>query len=322
MARVAYGHPEARDDDFLAHWFEQQGWPFTAISYPVEVARPAFEVVDRELGLASYNEAVAAYVSSLIQDWKLGSEVVVLGWSAAGNSAPGLRMALRERDIDLALFVALAATPPVPNLVLGSLEATQQLFPGPQILTSSGLVAHAMLRSFEPELIATDTRYGREVIGADVYFEQYVANMPLNLFPGLEVQFVDGRFVVGHEGSLRESSGADWHAYPTVGVLSPTWRTDARHAVTDAANWALAITNMLYARYVAATDLPGLSDGSWRTLTETIVGAPDRLHRSIEGGHMFFVGCDGAEQTVAATAELLTAARGLAELLGSLVEGA
>ncbi len=320
-ARVAYGHPGSSPDDFLAHWFEREGWSFAAVSYPVEVEQPVFEAVDANLGLAAYNRALATYISSLVDEWSLRSDVVVLGWSAAGNSAPGLCDALRLVGCELSLFVSLAATPPIPNLVAGSLEMTAQFFSEPEVLTPAGLLAHASLRSFEPELVATAARYGRDVLSREVYFGQYVANMPLNLFPGLDAQLIDGEIVVGHEGPLRESTGAEWSRYPMVAALAPTWRTDGRHAVTDAANWAMVVTNMLYARYVAGRDLDSLDDATWSRVTEVIAGAPDRLHRVIEGGHLFFLGRDGAQATVAATTTLVEISRELTELLGSLVEG-
>lgn len=38
--------------------------------------------------------------------------------------------------------------------------------------------------------------------------------MPLTVFPGLDVQWVDGDLVVGHDGPVADSGGAVWENYP------------------------------------------------------------------------------------------------------------
>lgn len=318
MARIAYGHPDARTTDFLAHWFNEAGYPFAAISYPLDVRQQTFTEVDPDLGLAQYARVVATYIRTLVDEWGLGPGVVVAGWSAAGNIAPGLNVALRDVGIDLELFVALAATPPLPNLIFGSLSATERYFASDHAFTDDGLLSHAAIRSFDSELRANDRRYGRTVIPAEVYAAEYLGNMPLNLFPGLEARREDGRMVVGHEATLAESAGAGWVDYPFVANLQPTWVIDGRHVLTDKSNWGMVNNNMIQSRYLAASVAEALSPQRWTELSAIVLDVPDRLHRPIEGGHMFFVGEDGARETVSMTSELLASARELAELLRSL----
>lgn len=321
LARIGYGHSDCRPDDFIAHWFELQGWSFVACSYPLELLTPVFDDVDPDIGLAQFAQAVAEFVDQTATEWELDQEVVVLGWSAAGNIAPRLQQELKGRDRQLSLFVSLAATPPIPDLVFGSIEASQKWADAPTSFTETGLLAHSGIRSFAAELEWTDARYGRTVIPAEVYTQNYVGNMPLNLFPGLGVQRVNGELVVGYDGPLAESLGTTWDAYPVVADLQPTWPLDERHAVTDKSNWSMVLTNMISRRWTAE-QAQAMSPSNWLALVEAVTSASDRLHRQIEGGHMFFVGDEGARQTVEATLELRDAALELAELLGSLLESA
>jgi hypothetical protein len=318
LARIGYGHTGSRPDDFVAHWFEQLGWSFIAFSYPLELLSPTFDEVDPDVGLARFASAVAQLADEAATSWGLGTEVVVLGWSAAGNIAPRLNQELTGLGRILSLFVSLAATPPIPDLIFGSLDDSRAWAEAPTSFTDSGLLAHSGIRSFAVELEWTDARYQRAVIPTEVYEHSYVGNMPLNIFPGLGVRREKGRLVVGHDGPLTESLGTTWNSYPMVADLQPTWALDERHAVTDKSNWSMVLTNMLSRRWTPE-DARALSPGDWSALIEAVNTAPDRLHRQIEGGHMFFVGDEGARQTVEATVEFRAAAAELTQLLGSLL---
>ena len=83
-----------------------------------------FEAVDATLRLDQLAQAAAATISETIARRGWTSGVIVAAWSALGNIAPRLNTALSERGIELRTFVSLAATPPLPNLILGSNEAS------------------------------------------------------------------------------------------------------------------------------------------------------------------------------------------------------
>ncbi|MFT7598712.1 MAG: hypothetical protein ACI8TP_001636 [Acidimicrobiales bacterium] len=319
LGRIFYGHVGSNAEDFLAHHLEAAGWPVLAVSYPLEVRHPAFERVDPDVGLAQLADAIAEHVGLLVTEWELPTSVVVLGWSAAGNIAPRLNKAMEQRGITLEVFVALAATPAVPGLIFGSLEGARRWAQSPTSFTSSGLIAHEGLRSFEPELEQTDLRYQRTVISVSDYQHHYVGNMPLNLFPGLDVRREAGEVVVGHAEVLAESRGTAWSEYPMVASLEPTWRSDGRHVVTDFHNWGMVLSNMLHGCYVAPNQArlseqeqlgqDRLSQHQWTQLTALVRGASGRLNAVVEGGHMFFVGKDGAATTVGEIDRLLAEAR-------------
>lgn len=315
LARVAYGHPGSQPEDFLGHWLAQRDRSFLAVSYPLELVDPVFDSVDPDLGLAAYAGAVAAHIEWLTAEWALPNSVTVMGWSAAGNIAPRLNVELASRGIDFDLFVALAATPAIPGLIFGSTGQAAAWASSDGSFTESGLLAHGGLRSFLRELTETDRRYGRTVIDREVYERHYLGNMPLNLFPGLDVQRRDGTPVVGSDGPLAESMGTSWADYPMVASLQPTWVTDARHALTDRYNWGFVQTNMLSATRLSEPNAAALSDAEWRRRAEVVDSIPARLTRVIEGGHMFFVGPVGAQQTIEAVFDLLSEAESIVDEL-------
>ncbi len=322
LARISYGLPGLDPLDFLAHWVADAGHPFLAVSYPMDVVQPPFESADPSLEFGAYIDAVADTTAALIERWSLPKDVIVLGWSAAGNQAPRMRRALGARGIELDLFVALAATPPIPNLVLGGTDAAESYFARPESLTGRGLLSHRAIRSFTPELQALKDQYGRDVLPVDRYEAEILGDMPVGLFPGLSAQFAgsDGGAVVDHGQALAASGGTEWAEYPLVGVIQPAGVLDARHAITDRSNWAMVNNNAIFGRLLAGVDLPALSSERWHDLIALSDAIPDRLHRRIDGGHLFFVGVDGARQTIEAVQHLAAEADSIKAELSSWAE--
>jgi hypothetical protein len=117
FARIAYGHPEGRPSDFLCHWLKEAGYSTLALTYPLGAppfgqAWPTFTVND-------WAEQSAEIVARYRQIDGLPTNVVVLAWSMAGRIAAPLAKAMRRRGVDIELFVAMAASPGLPNLLPG-----------------------------------------------------------------------------------------------------------------------------------------------------------------------------------------------------------
>jgi surfactin synthase thioesterase subunit len=69
--------------------------------------------------VTDWAEQSAETVAHYQKAHELPANVVVLGWSMAGRIAVALSEALRRRGVGLELFVAMAATPGLPNLLPG-----------------------------------------------------------------------------------------------------------------------------------------------------------------------------------------------------------
>lgn len=324
LARIAYGLPGLHDEDFLAHWFVQAQHPFLGISYPPAVAsQPVFASVDPTLGLAALAEGIAGTVTDTVDRLGLPREVIVAGWSAAGNIAPLLQRALSGFGIDLLCFAALAATPPLPNLVLGSATAAERFATDADSFTADGLLSFRAIRSFTGELGELNRSGDHQVLPVERYLAEMVGDMPINLFPGLGAHH-DGTSVHADHGRTLDAAGAAWADYPLVAAVQPDEISDARHALTDRSNWAMINNNVIYGRLLSGVDFNQLTSAQWQALVEVTDRVPDRLHRRIVGGHLFFVGSDGARAAAVATLELADQAKSLrtdiARIVGSVVE--
>lgn len=306
LARIAYGDPSSQHSDFLGHWFAERAHTFVAYSYPAIPSDPVFTDVDPSLRLDVVVDAVGDHVANLVATYDLPREVIVVAWSALGNAAPGLTAQLARRGIEAGTFVSLAATPPLPNLILGSLETSRAMVGEPRHLNDGGLLRASSLRSetFFAELRSIEAELGRPVIDEATYVAHYLADMPMNVFPGLEAQVGPDGTTVGHAGPLDTSGGGRWADYPLCAAIVPTHQRDARHVITDAANWTMVNANAIQWRWLAGRDLPAIPHDRWAR----IVHAADRLASSLslrlEGGHFFFVGEPGARSTVDAVLEL------------------
>ena len=124
LARVAYGHPQGRSADFLAHWLKREGIPFLAISYPM--GHPLFARAYPDFSMTDWGEQSAEIVARHVKAHGLPSRVVVLGWSMAGRVAHPIAASLRKRGIEIELFVAMAGATALPNLLPGLATAKPQ----------------------------------------------------------------------------------------------------------------------------------------------------------------------------------------------------
>jgi len=303
-ARIGYGLPHDRPEDFVGHWLGEAGHPFVAVSYPVAVGDPAFENVDPALQLDQLADAAAAAVGEILDRRGWHRNVIVAAWSALGNIAPRLRTALTDVGVELGTFVSLAATPPLPNLILGSTDASTATVGGAEHYTAAGLLRHTSLRSesFVAELDRIDGDLGRTVVARDDYRTHHMGDMPLELFPGLEAVRHGDAARIEHEGPLAISNGAAWAAYPLCAAVWPTLRSDQRHALTDRHNWGMVNANALTWRVLR--DAPDVSDAVWDRVLDVSHRLASELHRRVHGGHLFFVGEPGARATAEAIIDL------------------
>jgi len=263
-----------------------------------------FEAVDATLRLDQLAQAAAATISETIARRGWTSGVIVAAWSALGNIAPRLNTALSERGIELRTFVSLAATPPLPNLILGSNEASAATVDRAEHYTDGGLIRHTSLRSesFFAELDRIDDELGRVVVDRSDYSTHHMGDMPLELFPGLEASRDGDAAVIGHATPLSISGGAEWATYPLCAAVWPTLRSDQRHVLTDRHNWAMVNANAITWRVLR--DAPELPDDEWQRVVEAAHRLASELHRSVHGGHFFFVGEPGARAAAEAIREL------------------
>ena len=312
LARIAYGHEGAPPADFLAHWLVAAGYSFLGVSYPLGNA--VFAQTYPDFTVQDWAAQTAELTETAIEAHGLERRVLVLGWSMAGRIAGPLQRRMQERGLALELFVAMAATPAVPGL----LPVLHQLRPAASGLADAGGSFVAWLQRC---LQAQNALAGRVLIPDQRFLTEYIGDYPVNL-AATALRYRAGRFVLDPQADEADTGVWDYPGFPALAVLTHNSSIDARHALTDRANWSLHLTQSLAARQLwrAADDLTKLSRAEFARLLDRVGSAPDLLSMRVQGSHLFFVGEAGAKATVDALETLRERASALdaslAQLLG------
>ena len=314
LARIAYGPGGAPPTAFLAHWLVAAGYSFLGVSYPLGNA--VFPGTHPEFSVQDWAAQTAELAAAVVDEQGLARRVVVLGWSMAGRIAGPLNLRLQERGLAVELFVAIAATPPVPNLLPG----LDHLRP-----TASGLADASA--SFLPWLLqclhVQNELSGAELISDARFLADYAGAFPVNL-AATALRYRDGRFVPDQDADCADTGVWDYASFPALAVMTHDSVVDARHALSDRANWSLHMTQSLGARRLwgGGVNLAKLPATSFAALCDLMSSVPERLSARIPGTHLFFVGEVGARATVHALDELRARERELNATLDRLLDPA
>lgn len=296
LARVAYGHPEGKPTDFIGYWLNQEGIPFLAISYPM--GNPVFAKAYPNFSMMDWGEQSAEIVARYVKANNLPSRVVVLGWSMAGRIAEPITVSLRNRGIEVELFVAMAAAAALPNLLPG-LAAMK---PQPSGLAGvAGGYSDALLLLLSQQ----NAEAGHTVIDPSIFPSQFMGDFPIAL-AATAMKFENGAFVPDPLGDQNGTGAWQYASFPPLALMTHEAWADARHALMDRSTWGFYISQTLSETRIfpRVKDFSKLPSAQWKQINDLIHGAPTRLTLVMPGNHMFFVGEPGAKATVAGLKEL------------------
>lgn len=296
LARVAYGHPSAQTTDFLDHWLSEKGFSFLALSYPCD--HPAFARSYPGMTSSEWSRCAAEITQAFVVGHGLSRSIMLVGWSMAGKILPVFSRRISEFGLQLDCFISLAATPPFPGLA--------RLVAGGERLTKDGLWdctapladGSSRVQGWIDELERISDVNGRCVIPPDVYRKDYRCATPIQL-RGEAVRLRFGKPVDDLAEAVIDLSPFDFSVYPPCGAIIPSAPSDGRHALTDRMTWGFFNAQAMYETLIApsADRLGYLADENWQALQHLMRSLPDRLCKSVEGGHLFFVGGQGARAT-------------------------
>jgi hypothetical protein len=298
LARIAYGHPGARREDFLDFWLERLGFGLIALSYPLE--HPIFERVYPDLTVDEWGASAASVVKSLADEQGLGQRVIVAGWSMAGKVVRAFARHGATLGLSVDGFLSLAASPPIPGLAAPSPRLIRLTPDGLRDTTSpvEGVSLDELL--WRGGLAEQNEIVGRTVIESRVYREEYRGNYPLQL-RGEPERLVNGEIVRDWGAAIEDAGSFEFGDYPLTGMIVPSSQSDLRHALTDQAAWSLINAQTILA-WLDGKPHPDRRD--WMRLRALISALPHRLTRTMDGGHFFFVGEAGARTTATFMSEL------------------
>ena len=314
LARVAYGHPQGRKQDFLDYWLKEMGYGLLALSYPCD--HPVFETLHPEMTITDWGNSAAEIARQIVSEYGLGPRVVLMGWSLGGRAARNFTLAAKRLSLAVDAFISLAAAPPLPG--------SGVLDPASLTYTDEGLWSvmtpgSSLERERMAAIAAQNAVNGRQVLSFEHYVRNYCANTPIQLRG--ERHRVKGGRRFNSEGDAAEDQGSFRFAdYPLTGAIVPTLQADARHALTDALTWSYLNSQKIYYGLLKSRldEGPLLSSDKWRSLRELFAGLPVRLSREVSGGHYFFLGEIGARQTINQMASLLEEIAALESEIGAL----
>lgn len=307
LARVSYGHPGARPQDFLAHWLAARGFTVLALSYPSD--HPVFPAAHPELTVDRWAAAAAILTKRIMTEHQLQAGVILCGWSMAGRTVQPFAQTCKQVDLDLRCFISLAATAPLPGLV--------PVLPAGEPLTTDGLwevLSHPPTRldDFFGQ-ISAQTEQDRPVMSRDEYVRHYVCRHSIGLRG--EAQRWDGQASIhDSEAAIREIGTGQWTEFPICAAIVPQSAHDARHALSDHLTWPAITAWALGWTLFDATELP---DGAWVHLQARSQRLATELVRFTPGNHFFFLGAPGARRTAQHIEELWQATENLHEPLHS-----
>lgn len=310
LARIAYGHPDLRADDFLDAWLGREGYSLLAISYPSDHA--VFAGTYPQMTLQDWGNVAASAAAHVIRENSLSKSIVLLGWSMAGHVVRPFCAAARSLGLQLEAFLSLAATPSlfltpeVENDVLltnTGLRETRYTMPG--IPTSSH-------RWWDTAIKEQTHLNGRAAFSEEQYFDIFRANHPLNL-NGLQKRFRNGEVVDDLAEAIADSAAFDYGGLPITACLVPTSTNDLRHAATDIATWGFLNSQALFRNWLQQAQRvdPLKFHRKWETHSAAIVAELGALSTYVPGGHLFFTGAFGARSSALAITALLSRVRQL-----------
>ena len=295
LARIAYGFPDGNEQDFLAYWIKQAGFPFLGVSYPLE--NPVYSKAYPEYGIPDWGKQVADIAAHYIRENGLSNHVIICGWSMGGKIAASVSDAARNAGLVTDVFVAMAADPPVTGLLPKALTDNIRMLP-------NGLADREGVYAWFVNAIEQQSAYnGHTIIPKDVFEQQFIGNIPVGLME-TGLLYRDGKFVHDLQETLDEAETLDFSVYPIPAVLHGNSPDDAENVLFDTSDWAFIRNRVIVDRMRQGASYDKLLPARWQEIRQAVRTSADYLTEQVPGNHFFFLGKIGARQAAQKIIEL------------------
>ncbi|MEM6464639.1 MAG: hypothetical protein AAF724_22290 [Pseudomonadota bacterium] len=290
LARIFYGYPGGKSEDFVAYWVGQAGHPFLGVSFPM--ANPVFTQAAPGYTIEDWGNQVVAVIKHVMAENNLSGPVIVAGWSMGGKIAASLGRAAKSADLEIEMFVAMSADPPVPGFLPPANTKSIKL-------DSSGYADRSPIYDWFFNAVAEQNRYnGHTIIPKDTYADQFIGATPLDLIDTGMV-FKDGEMVPDIESAIKTSAAFQFDDYPFPVVIHDDSTSDLENVLLDSSDWAFVRNRVLMNRILAGRKPSDLSQPEWQRLRLMMETSQSYFTEVVEGNHFFFIGEIGARDTVA-----------------------
>jgi len=289
LARIFYGCPEAREEDFISYWVHRAGHPFLAISFPI--ANKVFDGFYPKFTIADWGKQVAEVIGRVISDNGLKREVIVCGWSMGCKIAGALGREAAGKQISITMFVAMSGDPAVPGFMP---KANAKNI----TMTPEGLANRECLYPwFFQSLAEQSSLNGHTILLSDVYRERMLGATPVGLI-GAGLMYKEKRFVEDFQWSIQSANTFGYDDYPLPVVIHGNSVSDAENVLLNTSDWLFIRNRVLIRQVLNNRRFKELSPSQWKSLQLLVKKSESCFSKSLPGNHFFFLGATGARSVV------------------------
>lgn len=295
LARISYGYPNGKKQDFLDYWLTKKGYSFLAVSYPLE--NSVYSKVYPNFSIQDWGEQIVDVAQKIIKENQLSNSIIILGWSMGGSIEQTVAAAAKERGLKLELFIGLAAVPPLPYVMQSGPYETKTM-------RANHLADRTALFPVFTQLLDEQDRYNQHtIIPQSIYLSQFVGHIPAAI-AAEGYSYQNGQLIKNVQQTLKDGGVFNFANTPWIALIEDDSPTTAKISLIDPAAWDFIRTEMIYNHYLKGNDLNKLTPEQWSRLAHLIDETPDYLKLNVHGNHFFFVGEKGASATADKIEEL------------------
>lgn len=297
LARISYGFPGGKPQDFLGYWLNKKGYPFLGLSYPLD--NPVYSKLYPEFSIQQWGEQVAEIAKKFINENKLTNRIVILGWSMGGSIEEAVTAAAEKRGLKVDLFIGLAAVPPLPYMMQSGPFETN-------IMRPNHLANRSALIPIFLQLLEKQNSYNQHVIiPKSVYLSQFIGDIPAEI-AAEGYSYQDGQLVKNIQHTLSDGGVFNFNETPLIALIEDDSPTTAKISLIDPAGWNFIRAEMIYSHYLKNKDLSKLTQQQWNEVIHLVDKIPQIFKLTVHGNHFFFVGEKGAAESANKIEELLS----------------
>ena len=286
LARISYGFPGGKEDDFLSYWLHKKGYSFLGVSYPTD--NPVYTKIYPSFNIRDWGNQVATLAKKIIDQNHLSTHVVVLGWSMGGNVEESVGEAFEKLHINVDSFIGLSAVTPI-SYIGQKIKGLK----GNDMLQNKLLDERPFFNMFAKLVEEQNIYNGHEVISKDVYLKEFIGNFPVAL-AGQGYHLAENKFESNIQYSLDDSGVFHFDHTPWIGLISDDSSEIPKITLIDPSAWNFIRNEMLYSKYISHMNMNLNKYESTQILLDQI---PQLLSETVHGNHFFFVGMKGARET-------------------------
>lgn len=276
LARIAYGGANIPVEEFLAHAFREQDYPFLAISYPLE--NSVYSAIYPQLQIVNWAQGAASIAQDILSRYD-HPYLIAIHWSASGQLVTSFKKATQALGLLQPFSVSLEATPPI--LISPERTAIAEIL-------ENGL---ASVKSLYPNwLKQLNHMMGRE-LDLETYEENFLGAFPICLL-GTPLVYKECRIEEDYALALEDRRSFQYAESPLVVSITGNSQEAHYHPLIDRATWSFINERKIYHAYLApfSSQINQLSDSKWDDLQIMIYTFNQKMMHTVEGNHFLFIG--------------------------------